>query len=356
MYLWLYAWGVSAQLDSNNDALSTYKSSLFKEAMPLYEQVIKSGQFTKDDLKHLASCYFYTNQTKKAQRLLYQLMNYVSDNEGLVLLVDVLMMNKEYNKAKPIIKQLADSRPLWAKQKMNACQFALADDEMAKTFEVKNMESLNSMNADFAPQIIDDQLVFASSRSVPIEMNDEIVWTHDAFNQYYTVRGDKVEAFHSFIGNNINDAPMTYVKGQDYVAITSNNFMDGIRHVPGSGLMMDIYTYRTRSSFVWNKSTEEFFPYNADVDANSPFSTGHPYLTEDGTSMYFSSDRPGGFGGFDIYVSYKTINGWSVPKNLGPEINTMGNELCPYFTPSGRLFFHLIGIWDMALTMFLCRG
>ncbi len=336
---WMLTLGLSAQVDIQKEALANYKSSLFKDAIPLYEQIVKSGHFTKENLYQLASCYYYTDQTKKAQRLLYQLLNYVSDDSSLMLLVQVLMMNGEYNKAIPIIKQLVEKKPLWVKQKMDACRFAMADDLMKEKFRVSNMAQVNSMNADFSPQMVDGQFIFASSRSVAIEKNDEVIWTHDAFNQYYVLRNGQVEPLHAFLGNNINDAPMSYAEGQDYVAITSNNFMDGIRQVPGSGLMMDIYTYRTRPSYVWNKSTEEFFPYNADIDADTPFSTGHPYLTKDGMSMYFASDRPGGFGGFDIYVSYKTVHGWSVPKNLGPEINTMGNEMCPFFTPSGRLFF-----------------
>ena len=105
---WMLTWGLSAQVDIQKEALANYKSSLFKDAIPLYEQIVKSGHFTKENLYQLASCYYYTDQTKKAQRLLYQLLNYVSDDSSLMLLVQVLMMNGEYNKAIPIIKQLIE--------------------------------------------------------------------------------------------------------------------------------------------------------------------------------------------------------------------------------------------------------
>jgi len=59
---------------------------------------------------------------------------------------------------------------------------------------------------------------------------------------------------------------------------------------------------------------------------NSPFTEGSPFIHADGVTLYFCSDRPGGYGGFDLYVSRKTENGWTTPENLGPWINTEGDE------------------------------
>lgn len=67
--------------------------------------------------------------------------------------------------------------------------------------------------------------------------------------------------------------------------------------------------------------------------------TTHPSLTPDGKTLYFSSDRVGGFGGFDLYVSNYENGKWSDPENLGSKINTPKNDLYPYFHPSGRLYF-----------------
>ncbi|MEL6124552.1 MAG: SPOR domain-containing protein, partial [Bacteroidota bacterium] len=54
-------------------------------------------------------------------------------------------------------------------------------------------------------------------------------------------------------------------------------------------------------------------------------------LSFDGNALYFSSNRPGGLGGFDIYVSYLKDGNWSTPENLGPSINTAGNDITPHF-------------------------
>ena len=55
--------------------------------------------------------------------------------------------------------------------------------------------------------------------------------------------------------------------------------------------------------------------------------------------MYFASDVPGGFGGYDLYVSYNEDGVWSKPVNLGPEINTEGDEIYPYMDQEGYFYF-----------------
>ena len=67
--------------------------------------------------------------------------------------------------------------------------------------------------------------------------------------------------------------------------------------------------------------------------------TTHPSLSPDGKRLFFASNMPGGFGGFDIYVCEWTTRGWGPPKNLGPEVNTSGNELYPFIQGNGELFF-----------------
>lgn len=66
-----------------------------------------------------------------------------------------------------------------------------------------------------------------------------------------------------------------------------------------------------------------------------------PSVSADGKTLYFVSDRPGGYGGSDIYVTYKDAEGrWGKPKNLGPSVNTPGNEKTPFIhTDSQTLYF-----------------
>lgn len=73
---------------------------------------------------------------------------------------------------------------------------------------------------------------------------------------------------------------------------------------------------------------------------NSEFDEIGPALNHDGRRMYFYSNRPGGHGGYDIYSSELTQEGWSSPTNLGRNVNTLGHEYDPAIAPDGlSLFF-----------------
>jgi len=75
------------------------------------------------------------------------------------------------------------------------------------------------------------------------------------------------------------------------------------------------------------------FPYN-----NKYYRLGHPSLSPDGRFLYFSSDMPGGYGGFDLYVSEKKDTTWDKPINLGKAINSAKDEIYPYLI-ANRLYF-----------------
>ena len=66
----------------------------------------------------------------------------------------------------------------------------------------------------------------------------------------------------------------------------------------------------------------------------------HPSLSDDGTLLYFVSDRIGGYGGKDIWVAKdKGAGAFDIPENLGPEINTPGDEMFPFIRENGDLYF-----------------
>ncbi len=79
---------------------------------------------------------------------------------------------------------------------------------------------------------------------------------------------------------------------------------------------------------------EEPFSYNKVGVSNTD-----PFLTKEGSVLYFSSDMPGGFGGFDLYYSIKDNDSWSAPVNLGEEINTPGDDITPFIDEENNLYF-----------------
>ena len=89
--------------------------------------------------------------------------------------------------------------------------------------------------------------------------------------------------------------------------------------------------------------------YKLKKEINTKYWEAHGFLTEDGSTLIFSSDRPGGFGGLDLYISTLDENGeWGTPENMGPEINTPFNDDRPFMIRNGRtLFFASQGHYNM---------
>lgn len=132
------------------------------------------------------------------------------------------------------------------------------------------------------------------------------------------------------------------------IIYTRNNFVNGRVQKSVNGInKLKLYT---ASGDGFNKISE--FPHNS-----NEYSTGHPTLNENGSIMIFASDRPGGFGGTDLYYTVRSGSGtWNTPVNMGKRINTEGNELFPYldnntlyFASTGHAGLGGLDIFEVAL-------
>ena len=92
---------------------------------------------------------------------------------------------------------------------------------------------------------------------------------------------------------------------------------------------IDLYTATLRDG-VWTDWQNWGEPFNV------AYQVGEMHITADGRFLYFGSDRPGGYGGTDLWVSEKIGDAWSEPANLGPQINTAGDENRPFVTSDGQ--------------------
>jgi hypothetical protein len=79
---------------------------------------------------------------------------------------------------------------------------------------------------------------------------------------------------------------------------------------------------------------------NAGKQINETFEVGEMHLSADGQTLYFGSTRPGGLGGYDLWVAHKNGDAWGEPINLGSQVNTIGDENRPYLSQDGsQLWF-----------------
>lgn len=229
-----------------------------------------------------------------------------------------------YDQAKSQFEKYSTVDPVVAEQYILSCFLSKEILQKPDQYEIQLLNA-SSRSADFGVSFYNDNIVYCSFRNdinrdfnnrSPLAGNDLFV-NYNKDNEGLTrisfLRPDLKE--HTSLG------PVTY--GGNTVAYTKNDFKTGNPLRVNTLTEMHIY-FGEITSDMGDWDHDQAFAYNG-VD----YSTGFPSLTEDGQVMYFCSNQEGGMGGFDIYVTRKVNGEWTNPQNLGPEINTIGNEITP---------------------------
>jgi len=126
-----------------------------------------------------------------------------------------------------------------------------------------------------------------------------------------------------------HDGPVAFDQDQNFAVLTRNQ--------PQLDTTVEHGLSRLQLEFFWQRE-EGWEPANP-FPWNSPeYSCGHATFDEN-EDIIFASDIPGGFGGMDLYSSRWEDDDWSKPENLGPEVNSSGNELFPMVSAAGNLYF-----------------
>ncbi|MGQ9706288.1 MAG: TolB family protein [bacterium] len=132
----------------------------------------------------------------------------------------------------------------------------------------------------------------------------------------------------SLLTGNINstetDAEPHYIPGTKAVIFFASNKSGGYG-------LHDLYI----STYISNWQT----PVNLGPDINTSSNEYAPTVTGDGLTMYFASDRPGGYGGYDLYLAKYSNGKWGSVQNLGSVVNTSVNESQPFITPDGNFLY-----------------
>ena len=138
--------------------------------------------------------------------------------------------------------------------------------------------------------------------------------------------------FGESLNTKYHEGPATFTKDGSRVIFTRNNYTDGKYRESSDGInKLKLYTAQQINGS-WKEAEEMAFNSNE-------YSTGHPALGRIDQLLYFVSDMPGGFGGTDVYVAHWEKDRWGKPINLGPTVNTKGNELFPFIDEKNNLYF-----------------
>ena len=212
---------------------------------------------------------------------------------------------------------------------------AISCGVMAQGVEFQNIKATNTDRLDFSPTPFGNGLIYTSSKT-----NRFLKCPSDNPGDYTDVYYVEKNADGSFgereslkggVNGKYNDGNATFNAAGDMMLFTRNN-LNGKNAL--DVIDLKIYSATKEADAIhWSEATP--LPFNSD-----DWSTCHPALSKDGTMLIFSSNRPGSIGGSMDLWSSKYENGvWSLPVNLGPDVNTDGNEIFPYLDEMGNLFF-----------------
>ena len=210
---------------------------------------------------------------------------------------------------------------------------------------VTNERTINTGQLEFSPAFYEDGIVFISSQKPLAKekiFDDRI---ESSTMSIFLARRDengqlsKPTAFSNALVSSLHEGPLTFDKtGENVYFSRNNNAENGKTATYTEGVSrLKIYTAQKKGEGNWSIPTELPFSEN-NSDAC------HPTISVDGDKLYFSSNRVGGYGGMDLYVSEKRNGVWSKPINLGPKVNTPKNEVFPYLHADGTLFYSSNGL------------
>lgn len=185
------------------------------------------------------------------------------------------------------------------------------------TLEIKQLPSeINRFKLQYLPSItIDNATMFYTKRD-HVHGDEDIVVSYFKDDSW-----SSAQSVSSRINSPLNEGACTVSADGRTMIFTS---CDG-KYSLGS---CDLYITR-KTGDVWSK------PKNLGKPINSIYWESQPSLSADGNTLFFSSNRTGGFGGRDIWVSHNEDGKWSVPENLGSKVNTISDETTPFIHPNG---------------------
>lgn len=322
----------------------------FSQAIPSYEKAFRTSnkQIQAKAAERLGDCYRLINEAQQA-RSWYSKAAEFEDIPPIVYfhLGQALRTCGEYEKAKEAFNEFAKRNPADSRGSLFAgySMQPLIFDPTLSEYEIKNMQSVNSGWSDFSPITHKDGILFVSDRGKSLSQGGIFKWTnYNYLNLYYSEPSVHKDLWSDFsapkpAGDKLNqphhDGPAFIVSDNSRIYITrttTNRVKKGKETIATRKLK--IYIVETLGS----KTVQEPFQLNSD-----DYSVAHATLTTDGKTIIFSSDKPGGFGGMDLYYSKQSGGKWSSPINLGPTINTTENDVFPYLLNDTILYFSSAG-------------
>ncbi|WP_347051950.1 OmpA family protein [Flavobacterium olei] len=355
-----------AQKTNLKKADALFKNYSYLDASKAYEEILQNIKNpSAQTLKNAADSYYFISDSRNAlkwYKKLYQVqgnnltdiyyLRYIQSMKAVMDYDEADKITREYLEKKGDKKEV--SRYVAQKKYM---------DSVAKAkplYTIKNLD-INTSKSDFGATFFKDNIVFTSARDTTSFSDKLYTWNNQPFlNLYFAERNPADGSLFNetvFLPNvmtKYHEATASF-DSQGKIIYYSTNIVKKNKLVVDEAKVNNFQIIK--GSIVDNKLEN---PQKVFFDSDE-YSVGHPALSDDGQWLFFASDMPGGYGETDLYVVKIAADGtMSSPKNLGPNINTIGNEVFPFFQ-NGILYFSSDGHYgwgdlDVYESKFLADG
>lgn len=330
-----------AQTSKLTRADALYKAGGYFEAIELYRDDIDKVKDKIELSKYLykiGNCYRLIGNARQAE-LWYQkaILRECPDPKVFFYYAEMLKMGEKYDEAIEQYRKYKVLAPLdkLADSGIESCELAKRWKETPSGYEIINMRGINTKFSEFSPTFGSNdytELFFTSSRKGTTGGKISAVTGESFTDIYLTTRDVKgVWSNPNPISENINTL---YDEGAASLASDFNTILfTRCKVSKRDKLGCQIFSAK-RVEQGWLTPDEIKLSTDSMIVA-------HPSLSEDGTTLYFASNIPGGFGGLDIWKATRASAGdeWGEPVNAGGEVNSAGNEMFPYVHSDGTLYF-----------------
>lgn len=324
----------SISLGQLKKANSFFNQENYSDAITSYQKVLKKDGSNIEANQNIAFAYRKLKDYPNAE-IYYAKATEINPDESSnhYYYGQSLKTNNKVKEAKIQFEKFVSKNPnsFMGKLMVQSCGDIGEWEIEDKAFEVLNLKNINTENADFCPLVFNDGIVFVSERGVDLVNENHYGMSNKPYLSIFFAREDKQYKKAKRFSNNLNslyhDGPVSISTDKKIIYFTR---VDKKEQGKTYTNRLKVFS-ATLDGKKWKKITP--FAYNS-VD----YSVAHPWISEDGSKLFFASDMQGGHGGMDIYVCQKVGEGWGKPINLGKGVNTTENDVFPYYK-NGTLYF-----------------
>lgn len=326
-----------------SDAEDAFKRGEYFEAQKTYRKIY--NRLTKREDRPLRGevayklglCYDKLNMSARAAAAFQNSIRYqYPDSISFLYLGKSLQAEGKYASAIAAYETFLEFKPgdELAREGINGCRMAIAAKDKPKTrYVVKPAKLFNSRRSDFSPMFLgkaQDQLYFTSTNEKATGDNRSEITGMKRGDIFFSKKDEtgkwqQPEIVEGDLNSDADEGVISFSPDGQTMYLTR-----AVRSETAN-TTVEIYTSK-RSDATWSA------PQKFEIVHDSITATGHPAVSSDGTYLYFTSDMPGGYGGLDIWrITIEDRVGTLI--NMGPQINTPGNEMFPYSRNDSLFYF-----------------